>query len=381
MKLAFYILTGIVLAGLGVGLPFSAAEKMAVSRQPIPVQAERVVYVDTAQLVEAHPAWEALYEMRATSARAGGTARVNPASNARAVGVKEVRADETAQSVTSRHEPTAAAARSAVEALRGLEQEKREALWMRLASKKTAMMNQAESDIAVEARKIETDAAAMAKSIEQQYCPDRLNARLKVFAMKVAAKADTIDATNVSDKLAGVESALGRLDDACTGEQERIKSAARAKISALHDAALADVENKINAEEIREVKRIEDSVARMRDDLLKGMLSGEMAEPDVRVAAGALDAKPNVLALPAHRVARGANQDMAALESAANALEIRIRRDVARAVKELAEEKNLKVVFHRDGDRVEDGTQMFARLLRNHLARTVGPVLSEVRGS
>lgn len=384
MKLAFYGLAAIALAGLGIGLPFSAAEVVKDER-PQPVPAERVVYVDTARLLQLHPSWNSLQQIRETISRVESSRRTNPVRQAPEVVVGRSAPVAEARPDLSRSDLLAQAGQAAVRALHDLEVEQHEALWLKLHAERENMTKATEAEVASQARQIREESALEAKLAEVRYCPERLSTTLKLGALQTAAATDAIGLLGASARLGPTQAKLNELDMECAQEQRRISSLAKSRISALHQSALEDVDRRVEVARADETSRIEANLIDLRDDLLKGLRRSEPTKVVERsslsnAGSGAGEAQARATAsVPAARETD--EETIAGLRSIAASLEARIGGDVGRAVRELAAEQGLKVVTKRGGTDLADHTAAFAKLMQKRSWRAFGPVLCEMRGS
>lgn len=377
MKLAFYALAGVTLAGLGMGMrsPFGQSGESA---PPIGGEPASVVFVDVDSLLSLHPAWDALEHVRRIPAEVSGAAREGAARPVFAGGTDfaERPADltESARRV-SRQSLEAEAARAAIEALHGLELEKRQSLWERANSIRQAMTRAAEAEVAVRARDVESRAGADTTAAERRFWPDRLRAALKVGALQVAAGIQELDMQDARDRLARAKEVLGSLDRACDAEKTEITSAAAGRIAYMREAALRTVDDRVRTHESEGKARIDLDIAQARDRIV-----GELASAGDRVvpgaAAGAFAGLPAV-AVSLAKQARDGIRGSVSIGASADALEKLVKDDIVRVVEELAARRGLKVAFERPAGPVIDRTETFARLVRAGAWREFRPVLGE----
>lgn len=377
MKLAFYALAGVALAGLGMGMrsPFGQSGENA---SPIGRERAGVVYVDVDRLMSLHPAWDALDNMRRVSAQVSGSA----AGGAAQTGLQRGSDDGGASSAAaerahpiSRQSLEAEAARAAIEALHELELEKRQALWERVNSIRQAMTRAVEAEVAVRARDVESKSSAETLAAERSYCPDRLRAALKLAALQAAVGIPELNTQDARARLAGVREELHSLDQACDAEKAGIASVAGGRIAYMREAALRTVDDRVRTHESEGKARIDLDIAQARDRIIGELTSvGEPVAPAPFV--GVFAGRPTAAASRTEQ-ARQSIRGSVEIGASADALEKLVKDDIVRVVEELAAERGLNVVFERPAGPVIDRTGTFAGLVRDGAWRWFRPVLAE----
>lgn len=351
MKSALCAVAIFVVAGLssnvGVGLPLSGTEASG----SIPPVTRRNVFVDKAELARLHPGWQDLSDMKKVLA---GALKSAPGANS---------VPSTAG--RSRSELAAKTALDASKALDGLESRKYAALKARREAMKSQMMKSAEAEWKAEARNIEEAAAVETKAIDESHSTDLVNARLRVSAAQVASKVSKLDGSGM-DKTAAekdlqdVKSSLEGIAGVDSAEKNRVVASANAKVNALKENAEKQIDDKLNAYEADQSKRIAGTIADARTEIAREL--GPSSAPvlfAVKSQAGSL----------------------ASLQSSVSALETRIDKDVDLVVRELAADRGLNVVFQRRGSRVPDVTTVFMNLIKKHGWNAGGPVIDRLGSS
>jgi len=378
LKLTFYVSVVVLLAGLaarilvGFPLPDAVAQKTAA-----PPATERVAYVDSSELLKLHPDWEALKEMKATLAEVRSTPggfSFNRDTGDNAGDKAPVMHD--ARAGVSRKELEANAAQAATGALENLETEKREALDARLRSMRSIMAKNEESAVMSQSRDIEETAADQAKDVDVRQNNDLINARLKAAALQVQTKVSGIDQNAVAGELKKAQRSVDKISAATDAEKDRITTTANTRIDALRQANVGKIDEQIRAYQQKENARISADMAQAKEQIVREI--GSFPTPglgETRSQAGA-PVKENCYGTVSGRADPGISR----LKSATAELEIKIRKDVDRAVTDLAAKKGIKVVFSRRNG-TPDATKIFADLLRKQGWSAFQPVLSELRSS
>ena len=378
MKLAFYGLAAVLLAGLQAYLPFSGA---AVKETRSPAVAQPVVFVDTAGLVHLHPGWQALKGMRSCLAEVRRAS--SGVSSHLATGSLrwESGPDEGAGSQAIRRDLEAEARRSATSALRQYESEMRQALWLRTESMRVGMMKSAQLGLAPDVREIEASAAAMISALEEKYSAGRLNAQLKVTVLQAALASPGVDPGAAEMKLHRAKSALSSIEESCNNDKDRVIDVVNAKISALREGQAATVDKLLESSEKDENQRISSRIDAAREKVIQELDSFEDWPRGATLAAfaGAPAGSVRTLSMEAAGDTTGA-QSLARLNAAAAGLQQQIKMDVDRAVRSLARQNGVRVTFTRGEAGVPDETHTFTRLMRRRPWAGAGPVLSKARG-
>lgn len=341
---------------MGVGLPLSnGGVKLVASSAP-----RQVVFVDKAELAKLHPSWQALNDMRAVLAKAGGKA-------------------STAKGTAglSRAELGARAAVKAGKALAELQARKYEALRVRSEAMKAQKMQSAELDWKADVRNIEEAAASQTKQVDDRYGSDLLNARIKSMAAEAASKVARKDGSGVDKAVAGDTlknakdrlAAVGGADDA---EKKAIAAAAAEEIDALKQASARKVEQEVRAYEQEQTRQISSGIAIAKDEVARQM------GPDAMVIAQSKLAEES-----AAGSADGSSAQIGSvgeLKAAIVALQAKIEKDVDVAVRQLAASNGMVVVFQRKKS-APDATRTFAGFIRKRGWNAYGPVMSGVGSS
>lgn len=335
MRLVAYAATVILTAGLGgVGLPIAAAGAI----RPGPAA---VVYVDKAELARLHPGWKALSDMKAvlSGERVVDRASLRPIESTVASRIAVVPG-------RSRSELAAKAAADASAALDVLEARKYRALQVRCDAMRAQLLKSAETGWRAEAREIERAAAAEARAIDQAYCSDLVNARLKASAARAAAdiskkNSGAADKERAAQRLVDAEEQTARLEAANNEAKKRIAAEAQARIQVLRREAEDRVAQQVAAYEADQRKLIAQDIASARAEI-----ANELGPAST----------PVLFAMEFN--------DAADLTAAISALQVRIDDDVSSMVLNLASRLGLHVVFERPSRSTKDATGSFASIIK-----------------
>lgn len=385
MSIRIYSLVAIAVAGVGVGLTL-AADLSTGTRRESAARGEptaiREVYVDVSQLTKLHPRWETLVAMRSTAASAAGSENAIAADGS-PMRPRQSNGTDGSLVSASRNKLSAEAAKAAEDALVRLEAEQREALSQRLGASRKTMEESAEADLKVRAQEIEAARDEKLRAAMHGYCPDRLNAKLKESALKVAANSPGIDKKLVEAKLVAIRSELDRIAGVCAVETNEIEAEAHNTIKEIVTSAAARIEAALSIRESGEIRRIESRANSARSDLLSELYAFDFSPRSAKTisADGAWTLRQTTDARRfVNRTTPEANNSRQMWNRKTADLEVRIRADIDRAVRQIASEKGVRVTLSRGGSDVPNETQAFADALRKHALALCGPVLCEMRG-
>jgi len=405
LKLAYYAL-GFFIVGsvtIALSLPLTSSRM----GKPKVASDKTIVYVDTDRLMRLHPSADALAVMRQIAADVRLGMRTMPFSANRDLPQKTavpVASDGITCSV-SRDKLEADVARAAIGALRDLESAQREVLKARLRATRRMMEESANADIRSRVQDIEQETSRKLRDVAERYAADRINASLKIGALRVADKSlkslversggiaakgqsapDSPAAINesaeINSKLRDAQAELARIVDVGAEEDARIKADMRAKIEALWSDSAANIEKSLSAIERDANARIERDIMTAQNDIIQELSSlgkwfnaGDSAKKTTgyaRTAANPVQGSAFIIQQ------RRLNPD--SVDTAVAALEQRIRLDIRRAVRLLADKQGIDVTFVRHGDGLPDRTREFEKKLRCLFWNECGPVLCDVKG-
>lgn len=374
MKLGIYTIAAILVAGLAVGVSFSYTPSVENESK---ISAGREVYVNVTQLTKLHPSYAALSEMRATLANVqAGSSRVmaqyRPEVQAKSV-VKN------ASGTMNRNNLIAAVAKSAMADLYMLESDQREALRARLRDKREIMKEDAEAEIKLQVSEIEEAAAKSIRSVAQSRVTDRLNAQIRTFALRSAAKSMGVDQQIANTNLDKAREELSRIDSERLTLENALNANARARISELRVSAEKDIDSKLSMYETEENRRIDDSVVAPHEQAVREMKPFDGFANHAKTAS--VNRTSTAVRMPKYPAIDKSDTAFTVLEKKSFEIETRIKKDVVRAVQKLAREKGVKVFFTQGGQNLPDETQMFSSLMRECAWGICEPVLTGMRGS
>ncbi|OFX17870.1 MAG: hypothetical protein A2Z18_04645 [Armatimonadetes bacterium RBG_16_58_9] len=375
MKLALYSLAVVLLVALHAELrpPKAPVESTGDSR---PV--EQTVFVDTAELVGLHPAWQALQEMETTLAQVGETSGGVSLRMAAPDFERRGNLEERTRTRADRKKLEEEVCLASESALRAYESDLLQALWLRMNARRDAMMEGALAGLAERFREINAARDVSLSAADQKYCGTRLGSRLAISALEVAAKSTGVDTANMEMELYRARKRLADIDQTCGDERQRAYDVAQGRIDALRDAEALRIDDELAKAEANERRRVEEVVSEARERLAGDLCSFEdgaltaLAKGDDVKPGGKL---PNVGA----GVRSPCVRDLASLRAAAADLRTRIESDVGRTVRSLAHKQGVKLALA-PSESVPDRTRGFKKLMLEHRWTDCGPVLSATRG-
>ncbi|MHB9035293.1 MAG: hypothetical protein ACYC64_01410 [Armatimonadota bacterium] len=376
MKLAIYTLAGVMIAGLATGLALSSCQPAVTTRQDT---ARREVYVDIDRLVQLHPAWEALSMTKSAVADVRTGSSPFGSAKQKVAGGKQGSILVADLDPATRERLVTETIASAGAALRELEVEQRQAIDIRLRMRRETMENSAQAEVMVGVHEIEERAARSAEQVVLKHCPDRINAELKVAALKTESDSPGTDAKVAKSKIAAAETNLNQIKDECVLETKRVWDDAKDRI----DSLLADAATRTDASlaiyESGETRKISDRAASARGEIL-----GELQSLYAMTNTGGtqvFSANGNRTLARASRATDGAPGSFGDWRNDTTGLERRIRQDVKCAVAKIAYANGMTVVFSRSSNRIPDETRQFAQLMTERAWHGCGPVISLVSRS
>lgn len=361
-------------AGMVAGLALSGGQPAATTKvQP----AEREVYVNLDKLSQLHPAWELMSMTKSTiaDARAGMKPLIAAGSNIAVSDWDQI--DSVEPDTALRERLSSDAAKLADESLRELENQQRLAVDSRLRLKRETMEKSAESEVVVRVKEIEDEASASAEQVARKYCPDRINAELKVSALKTESGSSGVDENVTKSKLEVAQAELDRINSECSSEANRVWDDAQTQI----DSLLIDTSTRMDAAlsiyESAQVRKIDERVASSRNEILDEMMS--LYEPAELRGTSMFSLGENRTVVASHVTTD--SSDLGDWQSNNAGLRQRIRRDVKNAVAKIAKDEGVRVVFVRDSSDMPDETSKFAQLMARLPWHGCGPVISAASGS
>ncbi len=386
MRSACYILAVIVLliAGLAAALALYPRESRSADRQQI-----RVVYVDTNRLTELHPGSAVLVQMRqllkSTSASAAmpHNKAVRSQSNTNrgsrlghVIELPTVSRDEIEEEIT----------RSAANALALMEADEMQALRARLTATRATMMENARSGVAAQVRAIDQTAATEQRSLVAELGDKHLAAQLRSDALRASlnllstAADGTASASNggyleiLQSQSRAADDELKQFSDALSSRRLEITGDAREQETKIRAAAAAKIGAEIAAVEGLERARIERAIANARDAVFDELNSPSFG-PDLSRIASASATGTTVTVTPRPQTMPVSKSDAAALQRHISSIENKIRLDVTRAVKLVAADEQVRVVFAPRAA-TPDATALFAAKLKARGMSVWSPVLA-----
>lgn len=338
---------------------------------------QKTVYVDLDKLVSKHPAWESVSDVRMVvdSVRAGS---VKIAVTKPGIKIADGFAKAAAEDKAVREELVTRAIAIADEAMVRLEEQQSAVVEAGLAQRRETMKKSAEAEIMAQVKDIEKQTSADVAKIASDYCPDRINAELKVAALRNQIDKPGVDTKVAQAKLDGFQAELSRIEGECSAQTDAVLDDAREKIDSLWANSADKTNAALSIIESGEKRKIKNRSAASRYEILKDMLnlydSGNSS-----VVSAKKQSLPvvNSAALSAENGIPGGVGNWPANDSA---LENRIRQDVKSAVARIARTQGVVVVFSRSSDNVSDATERFLHLMNRNAWQFCSPVMSLVSG-
>lgn len=374
MRSAYYILAIIVLsiAGLSAALALYPRESPKGDRQH-----SRVVYVNTDRLTELHPGSAVLVQMKQLlkSTNPPVTAPHKHAIRPQFSTNRGTRLGHIIDLPTvSRDEIEEEITRSAANALALMEADEMQALRARLRATRATMTEKARSGIAAQVRTIDQTAATEQRSVVAEFGEKRLAAQLRSDALRASlnllstATGETADANKggyletLQRQSRAADDELKQFSEALSSRRLSIAGDAREQETKVRAAAAAKIGAEIAAVESLERARIERAIANARDAVFDELNSPSYG-PDLSLLASASAIGPTVTVTPRPQMMPVNKSDAAAIQRRISSIEKKIRLDVTKAVKLVAADERIRVVFTRRPT-TPDATALFAAKLK-----------------
>jgi hypothetical protein len=266
--------------------------------------------------------------------------------------------------------------KSADDALREMEAEQWQSVNTRLRMRRETMEKSSEAEIMVQVHEIEEQAARSVEQVVHQHCNDRINAELKVAALKTESISPAADASVTKSKLEVAESSLSQIKGECAIETNRIWEDAKTLIDSLLADAAARTNASLSVYESGEKRKIGDRAVASRNEILSELRSlHEAVNLESASAFSAFGMTTGTHTTETTDYGTGPVR-LVKWQDESTDLESRIRQDVKCAVLKMARTEGVTVVFSRSSDRVPDRTRRFARLMSQRDWHGCGPVIS-----
>lgn len=360
-----------------MGIAFSYAP---VARVKQVTRDRGTVYVDHTRLMKLHPSWQALDMMKKTLADMGNIEN----SSVTGVGdfeVKHVAVSEAAGSESLlREQLRTEVAREAVGALGELETERRQALERRSHTMRDDMAEEEARKLRLQAQEVETGVTQQLRTIAAENAYDRINAQLKLSALKAAGKTKGVDTSLVNAKINSTQSELDRINRISTAQSNETLAKAADGIDRLSTESYNRINATIGIYESGENRRIEEQIATARDQILLELDSYVKDSNKNDAFPGRLSSKAAVVKATGNIDRMGVGSSASELRNRIKQLEVQIADDVKRAAKKLGVENDVNVVFTR-GAVSKDSTDDFAESMRRMDWGVYEPVMLDALGS
>ncbi len=378
MKSAAYALIAMLLVGASVacaliyiGAPKPALPQLPSARVQTP---ERTVYADLSKLVTLHPSYDFVRQSAAVSASVG---RMPPAPGRGTVALRipPVRID-LKDPVVSREELESDTVWAAVQSLTPWENGLKQSLKARLAGNWKTLKQVANSEIRLATREIEDQAAVERRGVIVKYLFPRLNLYAKYAAAERANKIPGFESPSLKQSYQVAKAEYDSVMAQYNAELAEIDARVNQQTAGVRKEALERAETSLAVVDRQGTRKIAQRVAEVRDEIVNdtelASTAGRKTGIDMKTFRQ-MDYGEAIL-LP-ELPGTGKDVSAVALPNASGA----ILQDVAKAVRRIAQEKRLAVVF--TPGTAPDETQMFVAEMRSRLWWGQGPALAGVGGN
>lgn len=356
------------------GLTLSGGQPVAApSRQPI---SRKVVYVDLDALARMHPAWQAVTITGSAINDAGaGSLKISGPLMAKKTVHFKAHIPDTDPAI--RQQLVSEAIRVSDDAMMKLENAQLEAADMRLRQRRETMEKSVEAEVMASVREINEKAYGDVEQIARKHCSDKINAELKVAALKLQSGKPGIDDKSNAAKLESAEADLMRINGECSDETNGVLGQAKTQTASLWANAASRTDAALLIIESSERRKIKNRAAASRNEILRELLS--LYDADSSIAAmrpsGRWSADMNLSRVA---LASPGRMDIGKWYAQNSQLQKRIRQNIKSAVSKMAMTQGVRVVFSRVSNNIPDQTKRFARLMSERAWDGCDPVLSMV---
>lgn len=333
MKPAYYMLAAVLIA-LALSAVLVAVQFSNTPASSVPPR--QAVYIDLDLLARDCPAH---VSMRGLAAGGGRVLAAHKGRSAGADAVKIAGPDQTAFRWARQHLEFVTA-EAAVVGLRRLEVLRNRSADLNLEAMRAAAAERAEAEAEAEIVRLAHERADGLRQAANDLAAERVNAEMKVGALRAALKVETPDRPSLEAMLAAAQSNLKSVDARLNDEASRIENVWRDRVDALSRTVSEQVDSEISAHAAQVKSRIESEISRARTELLSSMGSNSVGSSLSGVSAAVSVHRVRRDSLPTHRSASTVRVNPASVR-------LGIRNAVARQAAIIAERHGWRAVFVR----------------------------------
>lgn len=280
MKPAYYMLAAVLIA-------LAASALLVAIQLPEPgisdAASGTVVYVDLDALAAKCPAAAVVRQISAGGKRSPGIDAKRPNGT---VPVAVPRTD-TLEGRWARQHLEFVTAEAAIGAFRRFEDLRNHAADLNLDAMRAAAVERAAAEAEAEAVRLAGERADRIRQAALGMAADRLNAEMKVMALRAALKADTPDRPSIESMLAVAQSELASVDRRLNDETSRVEAEWRAQVDSLSRQVSEQAESAISLHAAQVKGRIASEISQARTEMLRLMGSSAVAAPGADAAIAA----------------------------------------------------------------------------------------------
>lgn len=380
MKLLYVALFVVAVLAVGFGISNSNARVLPVGHK---LASKQDVYVDISKLIKLHPSWHAVETMKSTVADvSAGSNGVHMMKShiSQDLGRDSIKARNDLQASVSRRSLEAEVCKSAAVALQQLESDQWEALQTRLRLNRSTLLQNAESEIKLLEHDVEVESAEKSVTASTGRSNDQINAQMRVTALLAASKSPGVGAS-LLPKLEEAQAHLDMINREASSEQLQITAQTQEKLQSIRSRYEAKIDAALSIYESGEERRISGISEASRKEVLSDVcIFDALASPEETVSVvSRLNAGGSSVKDSQRAYTSSGDINLDSMGKRMSKLETQIRDDVARAIRQLAADKGMNVVFSRDARNmgVADKTKEFSELMREQAWSICRPILSE----
>lgn len=331
----------------------------------------RVVFCDIDSLTSRHPAWKQLVQIRAMQ-------KAKYLSKNRAVLIGSLKIDHfgVLPELIPVSEPRGAyrarMEQSVSEELARVGMQLRASVLVRLDEKRRELEVNAEVDEADARRRSEQQLAKELRVLNESYRFDRVDAEIKLNALKSQLAAEGINVDNVQRAIMEKQADLDGVLSALARDEDNLRSGIESNLAKASQDRRIGIDNEISALSRQEYRRIGDLLEAKRVRLFNDLdengfakLESEVHKQIVPIGLPGSDASERALS---SRLSAGTEYEKAINSSSDNlsnyerSLDMRIRTELEAIVRRIARTNDLQVTFKKD-DNARNKTDWFRKRL------------------
>lgn len=357
----------LILALFGVGVGIFLLLLFRPEPVKVPVVFRKTVYVDLNALERLHPQTELIADLNSLAAEvaAKGDLGMQPV-NAKVESTRVMPAGISQEvSDQARNAMSANVLAEADRALDSWEQDRRNALDVRLAWSRKNMLNKARDAVRASKNDVYGSAGDQLLAVEGKYGLTLMNRRLQIRELELGSDLHGYHPPEIPPKLEQIRDQLQSLSKQYLGQKETVGDWMSTQISRIQSETNAGIDSTLSQERANSVTAIQTDVKNARERISSRLetINGAKSKRLVILPDAASDVivrvRPELIKKDTKKI------DIAALLKSREDIRKQIRNEIVSAVTDEADILNVRVVFSKaEAGSAEDLTEHFAGVVR-----------------